>query len=319
MSDELNIVDLPALKIELTGMVTYSNLTEFKNAALVAIDSINTSPSTDEEFSATENMIKWAGETEKKIESAKQLALTQTASIAELFDALDSVRSAIRDKRLAAEKVVKLQKETVIKQKLSSVTQKFNEFVASLKLTPINPPDFQAAIKGLKTIVSIDTKLEAALYNGKQEAMNILKEKNECLALLDGVADEYKHLFQDVNVQNMRPDVFELQIKIKISDEQKRQQAIAERAAKEAIEAERKAIADREANTTLPLSSTSTFSKVETTAVQQISTTSINAKNPNALEEINKFLTLANYKNKAEIKGILIEFMNYVDNKIAWF
>ena len=319
MSDELNIVDLPALKIELTGMVTYSNLTEFKNAALVAIDSINTSPSTDEEFSATESMIKWAGETEKKIESAKQLALTQTASIAELFDALDSVRSAIRDKRLAAEKVVKLQKETIIKQKLSSVTQKFNEFVASLKLTPINPPDFQAAIKGLKTIVSIDTKLEAALYNGKQEAMNILKEKNECLALLEGVADEYKHLFQDVNVQNMRPDVFELQIKIKISDEQKRQQAIAERAAKEAIEAERKAIADREANTTLPLSSTSTFSKVETTAVQHISTASINAKNPNALEEINKFLTLANYKNKAEIKGILIEFMNYVDNKIAWF
>ena len=44
----MNIDNLPALKIELTGTVTSNNLPEFRDAALAVIDAVNTDLQTDD-------------------------------------------------------------------------------------------------------------------------------------------------------------------------------------------------------------------------------------------------------------------------------
>jgi putative phage-type endonuclease len=76
---------LPALRIEVTGMVTASNLAEFKSHALAVLGSINRDLRTDDDFADAEQTVKWCKAVEDRLEAAKVHALSQTASIEELF------------------------------------------------------------------------------------------------------------------------------------------------------------------------------------------------------------------------------------------
>ena len=57
---------LPALRIEVTGKVTASNLAEFKQTALAAIGSVNRDLRTDADFADAEKAVKWCGEVESR-------------------------------------------------------------------------------------------------------------------------------------------------------------------------------------------------------------------------------------------------------------
>lgn len=92
---------LPAIHIELTGMVTASNLAEVREQALSVFRSINRDLQTDEDFANAEKTVKWCGEIEKKLDAAKEHALAQTASISELFSTLDQIKAEARETRLA--------------------------------------------------------------------------------------------------------------------------------------------------------------------------------------------------------------------------
>ena len=50
---------LPALRIEVTGAVTASNLAEFKQTALAAIRSVNRDLKTDQDFADADKAVKW--------------------------------------------------------------------------------------------------------------------------------------------------------------------------------------------------------------------------------------------------------------------
>src|SRR5699024_10783978 len=102
---------LPSIHIELTGMVTASNLAEVREQALAVFKSINRDLKTDEDFANAEKTVKWCGDIEKKLDAAKDHALSQTASISELFSTLDQIKAEARETRLALDKQVKAQKE----------------------------------------------------------------------------------------------------------------------------------------------------------------------------------------------------------------
>lgn len=76
---------LPALRIEVTGMVTASNLEQFKAHSLAVFGLINTELETDQHFADAEKAVKWCGDVEERLEAAKQHALSQTESIDALF------------------------------------------------------------------------------------------------------------------------------------------------------------------------------------------------------------------------------------------
>lgn len=159
---------LPALHIQLTGQVTASNLGEFKAHALAVIGAINTDLQTDNDFADAEKTVKWCKEVETRLAAAKESALGQTASIDELFRALDEISETARRTRLNLEKQVKAKKDEIRLAKIREVTQRFSDAVAARVQElgvnlPVVAPDFAGAIRGLKTLASIDNALAATL------------------------------------------------------------------------------------------------------------------------------------------------------------
>ncbi|MCK2097715.1 lambda-exonuclease family protein [Thauera aromatica] len=102
---------LPALRIEVTGMVTASNLAAFREHALAVFGGIKTDLQSDADFADAERTVKWCKEVEDKLDAAKQHALSQTASIDELFRTIDAIKEEARQKRLTLDRLVKAEKE----------------------------------------------------------------------------------------------------------------------------------------------------------------------------------------------------------------
>jgi predicted phage-related endonuclease len=65
---------LPALRIEVQGMVTASNLAEFKQTALAAIRSVNRDLKTDADFADADKAVKWCADVEARLKAAKEHA-----------------------------------------------------------------------------------------------------------------------------------------------------------------------------------------------------------------------------------------------------
>jgi len=194
---------LPALHIEVTGMVKASNLAEFKTTALGALAKINTTLTTDQHFSDADKTVKWCKDVEERLDAAKQHALSQTASIEELFRTLDQIAEETRAKRLELDKLVKARKEAIRLEIKAKAEQEVRNYVAAINQRlgkvqlPIIPVDFANAIKGKKTIAGLQDGANGELARAKIEADNwaALIEKN--LASLRELATDHAFLFSD--------------------------------------------------------------------------------------------------------------------------
>lgn len=169
---------LPALRIEISGAVQASNLAEFKAAAVAVFGNIKKDLVTDEDFADAEKTGKWCAEVESKLDAAKQHALSQTATIDELFRAIDEIRETARQTRLHLEKKVKAEKENRKTALIGSFLAKINEHYAPLEAAAgfgFKPviSSFHECIKGLKTLTSMRDKLDVTLMQEKIRANEI--------------------------------------------------------------------------------------------------------------------------------------------------
>lgn len=236
---------LPALRIEVTGMVTASNLAEFKSHAMAVLGGIKTELTTDSDFADAEKTVKWCKEAEERLEAAKQHALSQTASIDELFRTIDAIREETRAKRLELDKLVKSRKEAIRLEILQKAKSALDRHVGGLErrleefsTTPIRLPqitaDFAGAMKGKKTLSSLQDAADTTLAKAKIEADNIAARIEANLNLLQELAGDSLHLFADLQQLVMRePDALAAIIKTRIAEyeaaEQKRLEAERER------------------------------------------------------------------------------------------
>ena len=125
---------LPALRIELTGQVTTSNLAEFRAHAQAVLGSIKREGfQTDEDFANADKTAKWCADVESRLDAAKQHALAQTTSIDELFRTLDAIKEDTRQVRLGLEKTVKVRKEAVKLERIARAKSDFAAHVAALQ------------------------------------------------------------------------------------------------------------------------------------------------------------------------------------------
>lgn len=169
---------LPALHIEVTGMVTASNLEAFKAHALAVFDGIKTDLQTDEDFADAERTVKWCKGVEDRLDAAKQHALSQTASIDELFRAIDAIREEARQKRLTLDRLVKTRKDTIRVELVQAYLESFDQHVRNLNNRlgcdyVQMRVHFGDVIRGKKTVASCREALEVALANAKIEASQI--------------------------------------------------------------------------------------------------------------------------------------------------
>ncbi len=124
--------NLPALRIELTGQVTTSNLSEYKDHALAVFAGINKDLQTDQDFADAEKTVKWCADIEERLAAAKQHALSQTQSIDQLFSTIDEISAEARRVRLDLDKLVKAQKESIRSEIVLTASAKLKAHIAEL-------------------------------------------------------------------------------------------------------------------------------------------------------------------------------------------
>jgi len=185
---------LPALNIEVTGMVTASNLAAYKEHALTVFAGINRELTTDHHFADAEKTIKWCGDVEDRLQAAKQHALSQTASIDQLFKAIDDISAEARRTRLELDKLVKARKESIrgeiVADGIAQATkhmQSLNDRLGRSLMPPVHA-DFGGVIKGKRSIDSIREAVSNELARVKIES-NAIAERIKAEAAAQARAD----------------------------------------------------------------------------------------------------------------------------------
>lgn len=195
---------LPALRIEVTGAVAASNLAEFKEVALAAIRSVNRELSTDQHFADAERAVKWCADVEARLKAAKEHALSQTADIDALFKALDDIGAEARAVRLDLDKLVTRRKTEVKEEAVAKARAALDAHIATLnaELAPMRVPqpaaDFAGAIKGLKSLASMQDKLDGVLAVAKIAAEADARGIRANVAAFQQHATGFEFLFSDL-------------------------------------------------------------------------------------------------------------------------
>ena len=224
---------LPALRIEINGAVSASNLGEFKAIALKAIRAVNRDLTTDQHFADAEESVKWCANVESKIKGAKEHALSQTASIDELFKALDDIGAEARTVRLSLEKLVKERKESIRGEIVAEGIESYRNHVASLNARigkpymPQTPPAFGEAVKGKRTVASLRAAVDTELARAKIAASEIADRiQTNLRAILDAGAPG---LFADEATLALKESEFvTLSIEQRLTAEKRRQEEATE-------------------------------------------------------------------------------------------
>lgn len=196
---------LPAVSVRLEGSIRVAgNLSMFSVAVKDFISRIPASPSTDAEFELCDKAVKALKKAEDALDSEEASALASIPDVEQMRRAVEDLRKLVRDTRLAQEKMLKTRKTEVKEQAVFSARQVLTAHIDELnnELHParlnLPPVDFAAAIKGLRSIDSMNTALATAVANGKIAADAQARTLRANKAKFGELATGYAHLFPDV-------------------------------------------------------------------------------------------------------------------------
>lgn len=197
---------LPALRVEAQGMVTYSNLAEFRSHAMAVLGRINRNLVTDDDFADAEQTVKWCRGVEDRLDTAKAAVLAQIQSVDEVCWTIDDIAAETRRVRLELDRLVKAEKERrrseIVAAGVDAVRAHYATINATLGDHAIQPPqslslDIGGAIKGLKTLASIRDAVDAAVANAKIAASQRAERVRACVAVLSQASVGHESLFPD--------------------------------------------------------------------------------------------------------------------------
>ncbi|MEA9605749.1 YqaJ viral recombinase family protein [Xanthomonas campestris pv. plantaginis] len=197
---------LPSLHIAVTGMVTASNLGEFKASAMAVLSGINRELQTDDDFANAEQTVKWCKGVEERLEATKQQILGQTADIDAVFRTMDDVAAEARRVRLELDKLVKVEKDNRRTQIVANGVQSVRDHYASinagldahaLALPASLQSDIGAVIKGKKSISSMQDAVGTAAANAKVAASQQAERVRANVRVLEMEMGTFAGLFHD--------------------------------------------------------------------------------------------------------------------------
>lgn len=245
------------LSLRVEGRVLASNLDAFKADAEAFITRLPKPADlqSDQDFADAESAVKACGEAESRIKSAREAALAQMADVDSLLRTAESISEAIRAARLALEKAVKAEKENRRVEIVTKGRTAYEQHVAELKAEtnnvwlPLQAPDFAGAIKGKRTLSSMQDAVDTVLANAKIAANESAKHIRAALACLTEETADHKHLFPDYLSFIAKPvDDIRALVRGRIAEHKAREEAKleAERARIRQEEAEKLAAEQRE-------------------------------------------------------------------------
>ena len=248
------IIALPSVFVQATGMVTASNLAEFKEAATTFIANIKTELISDDDFANAEATVKFCKDAEVNLEATKASVLAQMSTVDDVVRTLDHIKKQLADKRLMLDKLVKTEKESRKAAIVDKARIAFNEYFVALEeeIKPVRliaqHPDFGGAMKGLKKLSAMQEAVDTALRDGKFAAEQVAKDVRAKLAWCKESSAGFGFLFSDLStlIANNGMEAFQAIVTSRIT-QHKADEAAKEEATRIRMEAEAKEKAEREA------------------------------------------------------------------------
>jgi len=197
-------MQLPAVSVQVSGSIALiSNLDKFGAALTEYIGQINQKPQTDQDFADLEATVKTLKAAEDALIAAESNALAQTADIDEMRRAVALYRDTARSNRLTVEKLVKAEKENrraaIVLQGKTALAEHMDGLNKRLgkPYLPAVAADFAGAIKGLKTMASIQNAVDTELARCKSESSTLADKVEINLLTLREQAKDHPFLFAD--------------------------------------------------------------------------------------------------------------------------
>lgn len=197
---------LPSLSIQVTGMVTESNMEAFKAQAMGVLGSINRNLQTDEDFANAEKTVTWCKGVEERIEATKQQVLGQTADIDAVFRTMDDVSAETRRIRLELDKLVTNRKDerrteigNAARRAVIDHVQGINETLGAhaIPMPATLVADIAAAIKGKRSFASMQDAVDSVATNAKITASQAADRIRANIRVLEMEEGTYGALFPD--------------------------------------------------------------------------------------------------------------------------
>jgi len=246
-----------ALSLRVEGRVLASNLDAFRAGAEAFIARLPKPAElkTDQDFADADAAVKACSEAESRIKAAKDAALAQMADVDAVLRAADSIAETIRAARLALDKAVKTEKENrraeLIRSAADAVRAHYTSVNATLPGHELGVPasltaDLGASIKGLKSLSSIQDKLDGAVAQAKIAANMEADRRRLCIAVIEEFA-EHRALIPDAAalVASKAPDDIRNLIRSRIAEHEAKVRKQAEEAAERERERIRREEEDR--------------------------------------------------------------------------
>jgi putative phage-type endonuclease len=233
------VMDLPSVSVQISGeLVIVDNFDAFETALIEFIDNrLISKPQTDQDFADLEGQIKVLKKAEGALDAAESQLLSQVSTVDQLKRTKDLLHKLARDNRLRAEKLVKSEKEARKVEILQAAKQALSDHIdrtnASLKKVtmPTVHADFAGAMKGKRTISSLQSAADDELARVKIEVSRLANEADINLDTLDELAANHRFLFSDLqHIVWKQNDDFTALVKTRIADHE---QAEAERRERE--------------------------------------------------------------------------------------
>lgn len=260
-----------------TGLELRSNIDAFKAAAQRLVEQSKKQLETDQDFANAEARIKSCKAAEEKIAVIQGNVVGEVADIDKFVKDLGAISEMLRQCRLNEDKQVKARKEAIKHEELTRASNEWNSVIvgyneqlwnAGKVQMPAVYIDLQGAIKGLKTVASLRSKLNDEIARGKIEAAKVFDNITTNIQLLRMIAGEYMELFADLQAICVKDaDYIKAIAKQRVDEhkaaEQARIQAEAQRIANEQIERDRQAEAARQQQAAQPAIETIAISESE--------------------------------------------------------
>lgn len=216
---------LPAIEINVSTAIQSSNFDAFNIRANQFLDSIRMDLETDQDFADAEQNVKACKKAEDALIDAKERISHGNVEVSELVDMVDSLWAKIRETRLSLDKAVKAEKERRKFEIANKAVEELGAYCIELNAdlngfeVDING-NFGAAIKGLRTLDSIQSKVNDTLAEAKIRADNIAELAHTNYA---AIPESAMHLFSDwPQIADKAVDDFARLVNSRISEENAR-------------------------------------------------------------------------------------------------
>lgn len=249
------VTQLPSVSAHVSGSLEIvDNLQVFEAALRDFIDNrLITSPQTDQDFADLDSQIKTLEKAESALDAAEATVLSMVSAVDTFKRTKDTLHAMARDNRLMAQKLLKAEKENRRNEILARGKASLQDHIAQINATLGNIPlpnstaDFASAMKGKRTITSLNDAVDTELARAKIEANAAADQIRVNLEILRTGTEHYEFLFRDTPQLVMHDsEHLKLLVKSRISDHKAAEEAKLE-AERERIRAEEKAKAEAEA------------------------------------------------------------------------